>query len=230
MRITLAATAVTLVAALTATPTLPATADTSTAHVAHTAAAPALTAREALATLPVKGRAPMTGYDRDLFGQAWSDIDRNGCDQRNDVLRRDLTNIALKPGTRGCVVATGTLADPYTGRRIPFVRGPRSSEVQIDHVVALGDSWQTGAQQLTPAEREALANDFTNLLATDGPTNQAKGASNAASWLPANKAFRCTYVARQVTVKYRHRLWVIPAERDAIAAVLDTCPAEPLTP
>ena len=133
----------------------------------------------ALAALPIKGRAPRTGYDREAFGPAWTDdVDvsggHNGCDTRNDVLRRDLTAERLKPGTHGCVVLSGTLADPYTGRTIVFTRGrSTSSRVQIDHVVALGDAWVTGAQQLTPTQRTTLANDPLNLLAVDGPTNSA---------------------------------------------------------
>ena len=182
-----------------------------------------------LAALPVKGRAPKTGYERAAFGPAWTDdvdVDggHNGCDTRNDVLRRDLTAELLKPGTHGCVVLSGTLADPYTGRTIAFARGrSSSSKVQIDHVVALGDAWVTGAQQLTLTQRTTLANDPLNLLAVDGPTNGAKSDADAASWLPPNKAFRCTYVARQVAVKQRYHLWVTPAERAQIARILTGC-------
>ncbi|HEY7719849.1 MAG TPA: DUF1524 domain-containing protein [Pedococcus sp.] len=186
-------------------------------------------AAAALALLPVKGRAPRTGYERELFGQAWSDVDRNGCDTRNDMLRRDLTDDVLKAGTRGCVVLRGTLADPYTGARIAFVRGATTSaRVQVDHVVALSDAWQKGAQRLSLAQRTAFANDPLNLLAVDGPTNQRKGDGDAATWLPPRKAYRCAYVARQVAVKRKHGLWVTGAERDAIARVLSACPGQRL--
>jgi hypothetical protein len=186
-------------------------------------------AAAALAVLPVKGRAPLTGYKRALFGPAWTDTDRNGCDQRNQVLARDMTGEQIKPKTRGCVVATGHLHDPYTGKEIAFRRGNKTSEaVQIDHVVALGDAWQTGAQQLDAATLLQFANDPLNLLAVDGPTNQGKGDSDAASWLPPNKGYRCAYVSRQVAVKRRYRLWVTPAERAAIAGVLAGCPGQRL--
>jgi hypothetical protein len=188
-------------------------------------------AATALAVLPVKGRAPLTGYSRARFGPAWTDIDRNGCDQRNQVLARDLTGEQIKPGTRGCVVASGTLHDPYTGRTIAFHRGEKtSSAVQIDHVVALGDAWQTGAQQLDAPTLLEFANDPLNLLAVDGRTNQSKGDSDAASWLPPDKGYRCAYVSRQVAVKRHYRLWVTPAERAAIAGVLAGCPGQPLPP
>ena len=187
-------------------------------------AADVAAARTALAALPVKGRAPLTGYTREAFGPAWQDVDRNGCDTRNDILRRDLTRVTLKPGTGGCLVLTGTLLDPYGGGRIEFRRGPDgSAEVQIDHVVALADAWQTGAQALPAPAREALANDPANLLAVDGDLNQAKGAGDAATWLPPHKPFRCRYVLRQVRVKAAYGLWVTAAERDAISRELGHC-------
>lgn len=187
------------------------------------------TALAALAALPVKGRAPRTGYQRELFGQAWSDVDRNGCDTRNDVLRRDLTAYVLKAGTRGCLVLRGTLHDPYTNTTIAFLRGQStSSRVQIDHVVALSDAWQKGAQQLSYERRTAFANDPLNLLSVDGATNQRKGDGDAATWLPPQRAYRCAYVARQVAVKQRYRLWVTTAEREAIARVLRSCPGQAL--
>jgi hypothetical protein len=182
-------------------------------------------ALQVLATLPVKGRAPKTGYSREQFGPAWSDVDHNGCDTRNDVLRRDLKTVALKPGTHDCVVLSGVLNDPYTAALIHFLRGKTTSTaVQIDHVVALSDAWQKGAQQLSPAQRLSLANDPLNLLAVDGPANQRKSDGDAATWLPPNKSYRCNYVARQISVKSSYRLWVTQAEHDAMARVLADCP------
>ncbi|MGO4586555.1 DUF1524 domain-containing protein [Arthrobacter sp. 2RAF6] len=179
-----------------------------------------------LATLPVKGRAPMTGYDRDQFGQAWADVDHNGCDTRNDMLNRDLTQ-ATYTNSVHCKVQSGTLTDPYTAKTIGFVRGATtSSAVQIDHVVALGDAWQTGAQQLRLEQRTAFANDPLNLQSVDGPTNTQKGDGDAATWLPPNKSFRCDYVARQISVKATYNLWVTEAEHDAMARVLGDCPNE----
>ena len=187
------------------------------------------TAVTTLASLRVAGRAPKTGYDRDRFGQAWADTDRNGCDTRNDILRRDLTAITLKAATRGCLVLEGKLKDPYTGSTIRFVRGvSTSSAVQVDHVVALSDAWQKGAQPWSTAKRTAFANDPLNLLAVDGPTNARKGDGDAATWLPPRKAGRCAYVARQVAVKHRYGLWVTSAERDAVIRVLSTCPGQGL--
>ncbi|MFC9786329.1 DUF1524 domain-containing protein [Rhodococcus sp. NPDC127528] len=210
-----------------ATPTVAAVALSATGPDA------ANTALAQLDTLPVKGRAPKTGYDRALFGQAWSDDvtvagGHNGCDTRNDILRRDLSAVALKPGSNGCTVLTGTLADSYTGTTIAFTRGSGTSNaVEIDHMVALSDSWQKGAQQLDEQTRRNFANDPRNLQAVDGPTNQSKGDGDAATWLPPNKEYRCTYVARQIEVKAAYGLWVTAAERDAMARVLETCGAAP---
>ena len=200
--------------------------DTSSAEPQGTTPIGSDEASEALRilnTLPVKGRAPKTGYSRAQFGDAWSDIDHNGCDTRNDILNRDLTAKQHK-NPRGCVVISGILNDPYTGKIINFIRGKDTSEqVQIDHVVALSDAWQSGAQEISAQERLQLANDPENLLAVDGPANQQKSDSDAATWLPANASFRCSYVARQIRVKAKYHLWVKPAEKEAMINVLTPC-------
>lgn len=206
-------------------PEMPATVTVAGASAPHQQPAFASKALAVLATLPVKGRAPKTGYSREQFGQAWADVDHNGCDTRNDTLRRDLTAVALKPGTHDCVVLSGVLNDPYTAAVINFLRGnSTSTAVQIDHVVALSDAWQKGAQHLSAAQRLALANDPLNLLAVDGPTNTRKSDGDAATWLPPNKSYRCDFVARQISVKASYGLWVTQAEHDAMARVLGDCP------
>lgn len=182
-------------------------------------------ARDALAALPTKGRAPKTGYKRSQFGDGWAKA--GGCDTRNVILRRDLVNAVL--GDDNCKVQAGALSDPYTGQRIAFKRGANSSgAVQIDHVVALSNAWQTGAQQLSSEQRISLANDPLELLAVDGPANQQKGDGDAATWLPSNKPFRCQYIARQIAVKKKYSLWVTPPERTAMERILANCPEQRL--
>lgn len=196
--------------------------------------APAGTALAAVDKLTVKGRAPKTGYEREQFGQAWTDDNttpggHNGCDSRNDTLQRDLQAITFKNSVK-CAVKSGTLHDPYTGKTIQFMRGRDTSKlVQIDHLVALSDAWQKGAQNLTVEQRTNLANDPLNLLAVDGATNMSKSDGDAATWLPANKSFRCRYVSSQVAVKIKYNLWVTPAEQRAMRNVLTSCPAMKLT-
>ncbi|KRE80804.1 HNH endonuclease family protein [Arthrobacter sp. Soil762] len=190
-------------------------------------AVPQGSALTALERLSVKGRGPKDNYQREAFGQAWLDVDRNGCDTRNDILRRDLTAVGFTEGSK-CRVASGAFHEPYTGKMVDFRRGPESSKaVQVDHVVALADSWQKGAQALTPQQRQSLANDPLNLIAADGPANQQKSASDAATWLPKNKNIRCHYVARQISVKASYGLWVTQPEKDAMKRVLDSCPDQP---
>jgi hypothetical protein len=180
-----------------------------------------------LETLAVKGRAPKTGYTRDQFGQSWADVDHNGCDTRNDILQRDLKSILFKEGTHNCVVMSGVLPDPYSGEQISFVRGNVTSlEVQIDHVVALSDAWQKGAQKLSLVTRTAFANDPLNLLAVKGRLNSQKGDGDAATWLPPLKSYRCAYVARQIAVKAKYSLWVTSAEKSAMASILQKCPGQ----
>lgn len=178
-------------------------------------------AAELLAEVPIKGRAPKTGYERSMFGSGWGDPDRNGCDTRNDILNRDLDVTQYKPGTRDCVVLTGTLNDPYTGTVIQFQRGQGTSNaVQIDHVVALSDAWQKGAQKLTPQQRVEFSNDPLNLLAVDGPTNASKGDGDSATWLPPNRGYWCSYVTRQIKVKHKYNLWMTKSEHAKSVQVL----------
>lgn len=182
-----------------------------------------------LDTLPVKGRAPKTGYMRAQFGQRWADVDRNGCDTRNDILNRDLTSIIYKVKTRDCVVLSGMLVDPYSGDTINFLRGNITSmAVQIDHVVALSNAWQTGAFKLSADQRKALANDPLNLFAVKGRLNSQKGDGDAATWLPPLKSFRCAFVAQQIAVKAKYSLWVVPPEKAAMQLILEKCPTQKL--
>jgi len=177
-----------------------------------------------LESLAVKGRAPKTGYTRAQFGQTWADVNRNGCDTRNDILQRDLTNLSYRSGTRDCVVESGKLIDPYSGITINFVKGVKSSmEVQIDHVVALSNAWQTGAFKFTLEKRTQFANDPDNLLAVQGRLNSQKGDGDAATWLPPLKSYRCTYVSKQISVKAKYGLWVTAPEKAAMKNILAKC-------
>lgn len=186
----------------------------------------ASSALDVLKDLPVKGRAPKTGYSRSQFGAGWQDM--GNCNMRNVILGRDLQNV-VTVSDADCNVVTGTLHDPYTNKDISFVRGVATSDdVQIDHVVALSDAWQKGAQQLSEEQRILLANDPLNLLAVEGQANNKKGDSDAASWLPPNKSYRCQYIARQVAVKQKYTLWVTQAEHDAMSKILSGCPEQML--
>ena len=180
-------------------------------------------------TQVTKGRAAKTGYTRDQFGPAWADVDRNGCDTRNEILKRDLTDEVFKEKTKPCVILSGTLIDPFSGETINFVRGVvTSNEVQIDHTVALSNAWQTGAFKLTADQRKAFANDPLNLMAVKGRLNSQKGDGDAATWLPPLKSFRCDYVSRQIAVKIKYKLWFTAPEKEAMIRILKTCPEKAL--
>lgn len=195
----------------------------TTTHGTPTTLAPSSTAAlAALPSIPIKGRAPKTGYERSLFGPTWKDVDRNECDTRNDTLRRDLSPVSIKPGTHGCLVLSGTLADPYTGETVEFVRGG-PSEVDIDHLVPLSDAWQKGAQGWDQEKRERLANDPANLAASAAGANRAKGDGDLATWLPPNRAHWCTYAAEIVKVKASYGLWMTPAEHQRAEQILTDC-------
>ncbi len=176
----------------------------------------------ALESLAVKGRAPKTGYSRDAFGPEWKDVNGNGCDTRNDILRRDLQRTKVRGG---CEVQSGVLSpDPYTGHTNVYVHG--QSTVDIDHVVSLSDAWQKGAFRWTELRRTSLANDPLNLLAVDFSANRQKGDGDAATWLPSNRGYWCPFVARQVAVKTKYGLWITAAEKAAITRVLARCPGQ----
>lgn len=183
-------------------------------------------AADTLNALTVDDNQNPDGYDRDAFGFRETDTDGNGCDVREDVLVRDLTDVVYKH-VGSCQVSSGTLADPYTGQTIHFVRGrTTSAKVQIDHVVALENAWQSGARDWDSAQRLQFGNDPYNLLAVDGPANQEKGSASAAYWLPTNAAYRCDYVARQIGVKDKYHLTVTSQEKTAMLAVLHNCPGQ----
>jgi hypothetical protein len=190
----------------------------------NTQASP-IDALTALNNLEVKGRAPKTGYARSQFPH-WSDPDRNGCDARNDTLKRDLTNVTYKVGTRECKVIAGQLLDPFSGKVITF--STTKVVIDIDHVVALSNAWQTGAAYFDKNKRTQIANDPLNLLAVDSKLNRQKSDGDAATWLPPRKAFRCEYVARQVAVKVKYGLWVTKSEKAAMGKILSTCVGQKL--
>lgn len=181
-------------------------------------------AADILEKLEIKGRAPKTGYTREEFYKTWPTIE--GCSLRQRIIRRELGDAATLADDQ-CTVIAGSFVEPYTGKTLTFTEKTEfSTGIQIDHVVALSDAWQKGAQNISAEERYALATDPLNLLAVDSSANQQKSDGDAATWLPANKQFRCQYVARQVSVKYKYHLWVTQAEHDMISKVLEVCPDE----
>ena len=180
-------------------------------------------ATEILGRLEVKGRAPKSGYKRDEFYSGWPTVD--GCNLRQRIIKREFGESAVLDG---CNVIAGEYDEPYTGEHKVFTsREQISKGIQIDHVVALSDAWQKGAQYMEQEVRYNIATDPLNLLAVDGAANEKKSDGDAATWLPANKMFRCQYVARQISVKYKYKLWVTEAEKEAISRVLENCPNEP---
>ena len=185
-------------------------------------------------SLPVVELDMKSKYKRvEQFGEAWKDVNGNGCDTRNDILKRDLRDVTTA-GRNNCRVTSGVFDDPYTGKTIHFKYGKdTSSEVQIDHVVALHDAWMTGAQKLTQQEREALANDPDNLLAVDGPENQRKGDGLCLNgkgctgmYLPPNEEYRCEYAAKFTEVKSKYNLGLTEGQKETLVPLLEQCAAE----
>jgi hypothetical protein len=182
-------------------------------------------ARSLIGKVATKGRGPKTGYARDKFGEAWMDsapgsipFAHNGCDSRNDLLKRDGEKVRFRTGSN-CVVISMTLHDPYTGKTIEWTKS-HATTVQIDHVMPLSYDWQMGASRWTKDKREDIANDPLNLIPVDGPTNGAKSDAGPATWLPPNKQIRCAYSVRFAQVSLKYDLPVTSADK---AMMLKQC-------
>lgn len=191
------------------------------------ASSPAL---EALDRLPVIAGAELArDYQRSEFGKGWVDTDGNGCNQRDDVLLRDALPdrglVVVSQGSCDHDVVAGTWLDPYTGRELTFTDlkdQAQAQAIQIDHIVSLSDAWASGAWEWTPQERIAFANDLGNLLAVDGPTNQAKSDQGPPHWLP--EVNRCRYVEQYVQVKDTYGLAVSDDAIAGLRRLLQQCP------
>jgi len=177
-------------------------------------------ARTLISKVATKGRGPKTGYSREQFGYAWMDnapgvaFAHNGCDTRDDLIKRDGTNVRYRSGSK-CVISSMELYDPYTGRKIDWTK-THASTVQIDHVMPLSYDWQMGAAHWSKDKREAIANDPLNLIPVDGPSNSAKGDSGPASWLPPSSVIRCSYAVRIAQVSLKYALPVTTADKQAM--------------
>jgi hypothetical protein len=187
-----------------------------------TVSTPASTGNVALTYTVVPDFVKDGSYDRTAFGTPWKDVDHNSCDTRNDILKRDLTNIVYKAGD-DCVIMSGTLNDPYTGKVINFERGPQSAVVQVDHIQALGLAWYAGARNWTDEQREALANDPENLTLADGEANRIKSDSGPGEWMPPRAEDACTYVTGFAKVAEKYKLNVQQSDDVKIREVLATC-------
>jgi hypothetical protein len=183
-------------------------------------------ATTALATIPVRpipGRDP--SYKREAFGDAWSDAGvgiasaRNGCDTRNDILRRDARpgTARFKPGTRDCKVTGGTWISPYTGATIKT-----TTVIDIDHIVPLARAWSAGAKSWPPQTRLNFANDPDNLVATDRKSNRSKSDLGPSAWRPP-KPFQCAYAVSYIRATKKYALPLTSSDVAALRNMLSTC-------
>lgn len=182
-------------------------------------------ARADLESLTVAWNRNWESYERNAFGPGWSGHGgepalASGCTAREDVFRRDLIDVRMAQ-SNPCMVLSGTLVDPYTGERLPYDRF-KASGIEIDHVVALGDAWRSGASQWDRERRQNFANDVGNLLAVQKQANQDKGSKTPDQWKPRQE-YQCDYARRWVAVKARWNLTVQPTEKSALVDMLGTC-------
>lgn len=184
-------------------------------------------AKDVLDELDVRERAAREGYSQEVFSpEGWTTV--AGCDMRNRILQRDLAEVEVDDD--GCTVDSGVLEEgPFTGEEIEFERGPETSgDIHIEHIVAVSDAWQKGAQDLSQEQRHDFFNDPLNLIAIDGPINMEKGDADAGEWMPPHEDYHCRYVARQIAIKHEYKLWLSQGEYEQMHQTLTTCPAQPL--
>lgn len=195
-----------------------------------TAPAPART-RDLLSGLDSASRVKGNNstYDRDAYGEAWRDVDGNGCSQRQDVLHvwlvEDEPSEVRAKDSCSREVFAGTWHDPYTGRSITLSDAKDQTQarlVQIDHIVPLKEAHNSGAAKWSSDRKLQFANDTTNLVPVYGPANESKSDKDAAAWRP-RKEHQCDYARRYTAVKAKWNLTVDDSERNALSEMLDTC-------
>ncbi|MFD5861497.1 HNH endonuclease family protein [Streptomyces chartreusis] len=174
--------------------------------------------RDAIAALPVQDE-DRTGYNRDKF-RHWIDADRDGCSTRNEVLIEEAVT-APEQGA-GCQLTGGAWYSPYDDTSFTAAR-----PLDIDHLVPLAETWDSGASAWSAKEREAYANDLGDtraLIAVSAASNRSKADQDPATWQPPAVHYRCTYATDWVSVKTRWQLAIDPAEEAALTGILRACP------
>lgn len=172
---------------------------------------------------------PMDDYDRELFAPTgWTDANGSGCTTREDILARDLDDETLV--VDGCTVEYGETIGAYSAEQIEHVQG--SSEVDIEHVVAIGQSWRNGAHDWDEETRHEFYQDPENLIAVSASENQAKGSRDVTEYMPPNQGAYCEFAAAKVYVKDKYDLTMNPEEHTFTTDVLNDpeCEGTPAAP
>jgi hypothetical protein len=124
------------------------------------------------------------------------------------------------PTNRSCTF-TGSWKSKYDGATTTD-----SSSFDVDHMIPLAEAWRSGAAGWTSKTRENFANDLDfagSLIAVTASSNRSKSDRDPAKWLPTSNAYRCTYVATWTAVKWRWKLSIDQAEKNAISATMKNC-------
>ena len=174
-------------------------------------------AKSVLSTIRVENEFK-TGYKRSLFIH-WADLDGNGCDTREEVLKRDSISKPQVDPYR-CYVVAGDWASPYDGKNLSD-RG----DVDIDHVVALKEAWDSGAWAWSESQRKAYANDMTDrrtLIAVTDRVNMSKSDKDPSNWMPPLRSYWCAYLGDWISVKARWGLSMDQSEFGRIKNLLES--------
>ncbi|MFI2041233.1 HNH endonuclease family protein [Streptomyces bottropensis] len=213
MRLPRAATAAAIVSTLTVL-----LAPTTTTYAAAPGETVVLPVQDALQLLTVRDE-DRTGYERTKF-RHWIDADRNGCHTRNEVLLAEAVTAPTQDAN--CALSGGLWYSPYDDTSFTATRA-----LDIDHLVPLAESWDSGASSWTAAERQAYANDLDDpraLIAVSATSNRSKADQDPTTWQPPAENYRCTYATDWIAIKTRWALAIDPAEQATLTDVLDGCP------
>jgi hypothetical protein len=174
-----------------------------------------------LAGLRVAPEGARTGYDRDLF-KHWTDADGDRCNTREEVLIAESRSTA-QVDPYGCTVVAGDWISLYDG--LTFTE---PGELDIDHVVALAEAWDSGASGWDATRRERYANDLDHpqaLRAVSASSNRSKSDLDPGQWKPTRESAWCEYARDWVTVKKAWDLSADQNEVDDLRVMLRTCAA-----
>jgi len=155
-------------------------------------------------------------YDRADYPH-WVDLDGDGQDTRQEILIRDsLNDVAFRADGK---VESGLWVCPYTGR---VTRNP--SDLDVDHLVALGEIDAAGANAWTVERRTQFANDPVNLVAVYKGSNRSKGDQDAYLWLPPNIANCAWYLEARNAVWTKYGVVIDDDERKSVEFFEEKCP------
>ena len=209
----------------TATPE-PTTSPTQT-PVPEPTATPQPTATPIVAAMSVTVATVQDGlppYDRGDW-RHWTDEDGDCQNTRHEVLVAESQAAVTYKTESQCQVVSGQWYGAYAA-----VTVTEAGELDVDHLVPLANTHQSGGWSWSAERRERYANsldDPDHLIAVTAGANRSKGARAPDGWRPPDGSYWCEYAIDWIRVKWIWELTATPAEAEALQDMLGTCAAPP---